>query len=126
MIMWLDRDSGTGYGVCSVGNMLAQSMMTPREYNKDTGRYDDDWPSTVAVKGPQDKYTQEELDALNAFGAEMTARYDEVFRYRMGCNLIIIDKYGEDSWMRKRQSWDYGSMFSPTLREALDTFRKGV
>ena len=123
-VMWLDENSGTRYDVCTVANTFIAAMMQPQKYNEETGQYDDDWPSIVVVEGPRDKYTAEEIVELEAFGAEMTARYDEAFRWRMGCNLIIINKYSETEWMRKRQSWEFGSMWSRSLIEALDVFRK--
>jgi len=40
--------------------------------------------------------------------------------------MIVIDKQGEDRWLRKRMSWEYGPMFSPSLDEALAIFRRGI
>lgn len=77
-----------------------------------------DWSSIVAINGSPNNYTNEELEKLVAFAEKATARYDLLFSYRRGANLILFEKLGE-RWLRKRVSWDMGPMFSPTLDEAI-------
>lgn len=114
-LMW--NQGGMGYGVCTTGMMAIQNSMRPQSK-------EDDWISIVAVSGPPEKYTDEELEKLVAFSEAQTARYDKIFNYRMGCNLICINKVDSGSWMRKRQSWEYGSMFSETLDDAIAVFTR--
>lgn len=118
-LMW---STGYGYGICSVGNMMMAALSHPDEKNPD-------WPSVVTVSSPPEKYTDDELRKLVEFSKERkerTERYDRMFNYRMGANLIVLDKMdGQDGrWLRKRQSWYMGPMFSQTLDEALEVFRE--
>lgn len=83
-----------------------------------------DWPSTVCLIAPQEKYTNGELQALCEFADEHDAAYDKVFSYRKGCNLIVFDKCPDGRWLRKRLSWYIGPMYSPTLESALDFLRR--
>ena len=112
------NNGGTGYGICSVGNALLWAAQQPKE-----PRGADDLKSVVAISEPADRYTDEELTALVAFSDEMTADYDRLFAWRLGANMICIAKTSDRQWMRKRMSWEYGPMASPTLQEALDVFR---
>lgn len=119
-LMW--NSGGTGYGVCQVaGAMLwADDRPTPER---------PDWISVVAISGPPEKYTDEELQILVDFSEEATRRYDTRWHWRRGANLICIGKdpfssSGPVSWMRKRMSWLYGPMYSATLLEALAVFTK--
>jgi len=124
-IMWLSEDSGIGYGIPSFGNMMMQSMMKPKTPSED-------WKSVVAVKGPASKYTDDELSSLADFSDRYTADYDSRWRYRMGANLLIFDREHHDypwlesgpvtRWLRKRQSWESGPMYSDTLEEAISRF----
>ncbi len=68
------------------------------------------------------KYTDEELAKLAEFADEQDRRYDEMFRWRRGCNAILFDKVETGRWMRKRLTWQYGPMFSPTLDKAIGVF----
>jgi len=114
-IEWLSPDSGTGMGVCAVANAFAWAIANVAP--------EDDLKSVVVVKGPSDKYTDEELAKLLAFSCAYTAYYDEMFTQRMGANLIIFDKREFDSaWLRKRMTWDQGPMYSKTLDEAIAVF----
>jgi len=84
----------------------------------------EDWPYNVGIEGDPAVYTDDELRQLLAFSEEMTAKYDQMFRYRRGCNLILLHRYpGEEFWYRRRETWEYGYMWSSTLEDALDTFR---
>lgn len=112
-LMW---STGYGHGICRVANMFAAALARPDADHPD-------WPSIVTVSEPAEKYTDEELQKLVAFSREMTAKYDEIFSWRMGANLIVIDKQDEGRWLRKRQSWYMGPMYSPTLDEAMEVFR---
>ena len=113
------NDGGYGFGVCEVGAAMIWTMDTP-------GPDKPDLKSTVAVSGPPDKYTDEELEKILAFSERVTARYDKMFSYRRGANLILLDKpeYAEGRWLRKRLSWTIGPMFSETLDEALAIMEK--
>jgi hypothetical protein len=113
-LMW--NSGGFGYGICEVAGMMIQEMMVPTKENPD-------WISVVAISGPPTKYTTEELKKLVEFSKKETARYDKLFRWRMGCNLIFINKEdnykGGHIWFRKRQTWQYGPYWSDTLDEAI-------
>lgn len=112
------NEGGMGFGLCAVASSLRWSLARPNE-----PRGADDLKSVVAVSGPPSKYTDEELAALVEFSAERTAKYDEMFNWRLGANVICINKLDSGCWMRKRLSWEYGPMSSPTLQEALDVFK---
>lgn len=112
------NDGGMGHGICAVASSMMWAMSRPEH-----PRGEDDLKSIVTVSGPPDKYTDEELAALVEFSDQRTAKYDKIFNYRLGANLICINKLDERAWMRKRLSWEYGPMISPTLQEALDTFK---
>ena len=121
-VLW--NSGGYGYGICRMAGMDFFGSMRP-------GPDRPDWPSIVAVSGQREKYTDEEIEKIAAFSKRVTANYDKVFSWRMGANLIILDKQVMElsegtnvSWMRKRQSWEYGAMFSPTLDEALAVFAR--
>lgn len=113
------NNGGMGHGICSFASSMLWAMNRPKH-----PRGEDDLQSIVAVSGPPDKYTDEELAALVAFSDEQTADYDKMFNWRLGANLICINKFDETSWMRKRLSWEYGPMFSTSLEDALSTFRE--
>lgn len=112
------NDGGMGHGICAVASSMMWAMSRPKE-----PRGTDDLKSVVAVSGPPDKYTDEELKTLVEFSDERTAKYDAMFNWRLGANLICVNKLGPDCWMRKRLSWEYGPMVSSTLQEALDVFK---
>lgn len=115
-LMW--NSGGTGFGICSFASELLWQMDQP-------GPDKPDLISVVAVGAPPDNYTDEELAKLVAFSEERTARYDKMFRYRRGANLIIIHKTEDGQrWLRKRLSWDRGQMYSPTLEEAIAVMSK--
>ena len=117
---WLAPDSGVGFGVCRVGNMMAWAMATPSENVPDL-------KSIVAISGSPEMYTDEEIAALYAFHKRHTDDYDTRWTQRMGANLIIIGKQDwHDKWLRKRQSWDMGKMFSDTLEEAMEVFDRDL
>lgn len=114
-LMW--SEGGAGYGICSfAGAMLWESQRPSESYP--------DWPSVVAVRGPAEKYSDDELARLVEFSGARTARYDEMFRWRQGANLIVLDKVETGAWLRKRMSWTHGPMYSPTLAEALAVMSK--
>lgn len=115
-LMW--NSGGTGYGICSFANMVMQNMMEPKSP-------EEDWISIVAIQRPSEKYTDKELEKLLTFSKEETEKYDKFFRWRMGCNLIFIGKVEEGIWLRKKQSWRDGPMYSKSLDEALQVMRKG-
>lgn len=124
-VMWLDECSGVGMGICEVATSFMMAMANPKQYNRETGRFDDDWPSVVAVAGSVSDYTDEELAEIERFGERRTARYDEMFRWRMGCNLIIIRKLFDGRWAIKRQTW-YNFSINETMQEAFDLFDKDI
>lgn len=117
--MW--SSGGTGFGVCSVGASMIWGMQRPSSPEKD-------WPFTVTVHGESKDYTDEELRDLLKFSLERTADYDRMFNVRMGANLIVIGKQtdldGKAYWLRKRMTWSHGPMFSPTLAEAMEVFKR--
>ena len=118
-IEWLSPDSGTGLGICAVAalGLWAMTDVAP----------DDDLKSVVVVKGPPEKYTDEELTKLFAFSQAYTTYYDTMFTQRHGANLIIFDKRDWDgAWLRKRMTWNQGPMYSKTLDEALAVFAKNL
>jgi len=117
------NSGGYGFGVCSFGNSMLWAMDEPGPNNPDL-------ISVVAICGDPSKYTDEELKVLVEFSKAATERYDKMFRIRRGCNLILLDKDEFDgkptgSWMRKRLTWESGPMYSESLTEALDVFRRG-
>lgn len=114
-LMW--NDGGVGLGITPIATSFMLNLMKPKSK-------EDDWKSVVAVSGPPEKYTNKELQKLVDFSERRTAIYDEMFSYRMGCNLIHINKYDENTWLRKRTSWDMGPMFSKSLDEAMSVFDK--
>lgn len=114
-LLW--NNGGTGFGICAFANSMSWTMSKPKEPHGS-----DDLKSIVAVSGPPDKYTDEELQTLVAFSERRTADYDKMYKWRLGANLICIDKYSDNNWLRKRLSWDRGPMYSPTLSEALAVF----
>lgn len=111
-IMW--NDGGTGFGICRVAGMMLHEMQKPNP----------DWKSVVAVSGPPKKYTDAELEKIADFSDRHTAHYDQIFNVRAGANAICINKVNDSCWMRKRMSWEYGPMHSPTLDEAIAVFER--
>jgi hypothetical protein len=115
-LMW--NTGGTGYGVCAFAGMMLAAMDHP-EPNKP------DWKSIVAVQGdPRDAaiYTDEELRTLVSYSRANTARYDQMFSWRRGANLIFIWKTtweNNTEWYVKRQSWETGPLRFSTLEEAV-------
>jgi hypothetical protein len=112
------NEGGMGHGVCAVASSMMWAMSRPKE-----PRGADDLKSVVAVSGPPTKYTDEELALLIEFSDERTAKYDAIFNWRLGANLICINKLDNGCWMRKRLSWEYGPMVSPTLQDAIGVFK---
>lgn len=105
---------GGGFGLCRVANMMAWEMDRP---DKSSGK--GDLVSIVAVGLPKEKYTIEELRLIAGFADRVTARYDRLFGFRRGANMILIDKMSDGRWLRKRLSWTEGSMVSDTLADAI-------
>src|SRR3990167_8984732 len=95
-LLW--NEGGYGFGICSVAGSMLWSMDTP-------GPGKPDLQSVVAVSSPPDKYTDEELEKILVFSERATARYDKMFPQRRGANLILLDKFSNGHWMRKRLSW---------------------
>jgi len=118
LIARLQWNSG-GSGLGSIAGIMSWAMDHPGEGKPDL-------KSIVAVSGPPEKYTDEELVELVAFSDKKTAEYDEMFRYRRGANLICIDKTADGRWMRKRLTWEMGPFFSDSLGEALTIFERRV
>jgi hypothetical protein len=85
----------------------------------ETGETKRDLTSTVAVVGPADKYTTEELTKIVACAEKLDAQYDRLFPFRRGCNMTVFDKDAPDWWLRKRFSWYMGPMYSESLDEAI-------
>ena len=110
-ITW--NNGGYGFGICAVGNALLWALDRPGPDNPDL-------KSIVAVTGPLDKYTDEELARLAEFSEKKTAEYDKMFKWRRGANLILFDKdVKTGQWLRKRITWTMGPMWSTTLEEAI-------
>ena len=109
-LMW--NSGGHSFGICSFANSMRWAMDAP-------GPGKPDLKSIVAVSGPPEKYTDEELEKLVKFSQEATAHYDEMFTCRRGANLILFDKFDNGCWLRKRLSWEYGPMFSDALDAAI-------
>ncbi len=106
-LMW--NNGGGSYGICTVGSMFAIACAPKQTL-----------PSCVAVGGPADKYTDEELTKLVQFSENSTANHiKSVGSVLYGDNLTIIDKIDECRWLRKRISWEMGPMFSNTLDDAI-------
>jgi len=110
------NSGGYGFGVCSVANSMMWAMDEPSADKPDL-------KSTVAICGDPAKYTDEELEKIVAFAKRRDEKYDSIFRYRRGCNMILIGKEEDNApshrWMRKRLTWNMGPMHSPTLEEAI-------
>lgn len=121
-IMW--NSGGYGYGVCSFANMMAHRLSTVEP------------KSVIAVcaETPDEieKYTDEELRKLAAFSRECTDAYRSYFGTCAGVNYIIFDKligWRKDQpevWLRKRASWEVGTMHSLSLDEAIAHMRSSV
>jgi hypothetical protein len=111
LLMW--HEGGDGFA----GN-IALSMAWALDQ---PGPERPDLQSIVSIKGPPEKYTDEELRTLLEFSQRRTSRYDEMFTVRRGANLILFDKpeYLGGVWKRKRLTWTHGPMTSPTLEEAI-------
>ena len=110
-IMW--NTGGAGFGICSVGNAFAQMLDEPTSEKRDL-------PSIVGVSGSPAVYTDTELRWLLAFSRHVTAAYDLLgYRYRRGANFVLIGKTEGGSWLRKRQSWTMGPMYSSTMLGAM-------
>ncbi|KND51229.1 MAG: hypothetical protein ABA06_02875 [Parcubacteria bacterium C7867-001] len=112
-LMW--NEGGYGFGIPSLANSMAWGLAT-------TGPDRPDLPSVVAVSGPPEKYSDDELAELTAFSERRTKHYDSYFKQRLGANLIVIDKLSDNSWLRKRMSWESGPMYSTTLKDAVAVF----
>ncbi|MBI2046807.1 hypothetical protein HYT26_01430 [Candidatus Pacearchaeota archaeon] len=121
-VLWLKPDSGTGFGLCAFAGQIIWNEQEPKKFNPETGRFDDDWASVVAVIGPKLKYFDWELEKIIPFAEKMTQEYDKHWRYRVGCNLIILEKREDGRWLRKRMSWIEGQMYSKSLDEAIKIF----
>jgi len=106
------NSGGYGFGICSVATSMMWAMDEPSADKPDL-------KSTVAICGDPEKYTDEELEKIVAFAKRHDEKYDSMFRYRRGCNMILIGKEENGRWLRKRLSWEYGPMYSPTLDEAI-------
>ena len=79
--------------------------------------------SCVAVCGPASDYTTDELVRLAEFSRVQTQDHIRVCgEVRAGDNLICIGKMSDGSWLRKRLTWEIGSMYAPTLAEAMAAF----
>jgi hypothetical protein len=111
------NSGGYGYGLCSVAGAMIWEDDRPTKDKPDL-------KSIVAVCGDPAKYTDEELALIVEFSKVVTRRYDEMFKYRRGCNMILLDKRDDGMWLRKRLSWTQGPMYSPTLDEALAVMEK--
>ena len=121
-LLW--NSGGTGFGICRVAGMDIWASRRPEH-----PRGEDDLPFTVAVMGPKEKYTYSELLKLFRFSWRRTEEYDRMFRWRLGANLIHINKQVSNqgaTWMRKRMSWEYGPMWSETLDEAIAVFEQPI
>ena len=116
-LVW--NGGGCGFGICNVANAMTWAMDKP-------GKGKPDLKSIVVVRGPPEKYKDEELRELAAFSERVTADYDKRYIYRRGANLICIDKTEDGRWMRKRLTWEMGPMFSDTLQEAIAVMERKV
>jgi hypothetical protein len=110
------NSGGWGFGICSFANEMTWALDQPSKDNPDL-------KSVVAICGEPKKYTTEELRRIVEFSKAATERYDKMFKWRRGCNLILLDKWSEASWMRKRLTW-HTAGYSPSLEEALAVFEK--
>lgn len=109
-ILW--NYGGGGFGLCEVANSALWALDEP-------GPNKPDLISIVALSGPPEKYTDQELALIVAFAERATTKYDKMCRYRRGANLFVLDKMKHGDWLRKRLSWTVGPMFSATLEEAI-------
>ena len=119
MIAQVEWASG-GYGSGNMASAMAWEMSRP-------GPDLPDLVSIVALYGPPEKYTDEELAKIVEFAQEVTARYDRIFKVRLGANMILLDKPNwlpQGKWLRKRMSWKQGPMHSGSLDEALEIMRR--
>jgi hypothetical protein len=113
-----------GYSGGGFESMMAWAMAEPRSREEDL-------KSIVAVTGPPDKYTDEELEKLVGVSDRITADYDTRWRIRVGANIWIVDKIDLTAfrsetnphltytWLRKKLTWERGLMHSDTLDEAI-------
>jgi hypothetical protein len=113
------NSGGYGHGLCVMAHAMLWATDMP-------GPNKPDLRSIVAVSGPTGKYSTEELCQIAAFAKDVTARYDEMFTVRRGCNLILLDKRDDGRWLRKRLSWTQGPMYSDTLDDAIKVMGRRV
>ena len=116
-LVW--NSGGYGFGIMPVAASMIWEMDVP-------GPDKPDLQSIVAVSGPQEKYTDEELAQIVEFARKATEQYDKMFKYRRGANLILFDKVRKDMWLRKRLTWTVGTMYSNSLDEAISFMEKSV
>ena len=108
------NSGGHGFGIPAFAGAMLWASDRPTAERPDL-------KSIVAVCMPQEKYTDDELREICAFARLVTGNYDELFGYRRGCNMLIIEKYeGEfwkgNNWMIKRMSWEYGTPHHPSVQ----------
>ena len=120
-LLW--NSGGNGWGG-NVGVFLAWALDEPRY-----PRGKDDLKSVVAIGTPKEEWTEDELKQLLDFSREHTAEYDEMFRWRRGCNLITIRKVryadGKVRYNGSRASWTIGGpAWGDTLEEVFKRFRR--
>lgn len=106
-LMW--NHGGAGMGVCAVGNPFA-AMSSSRRL-----------PSCVAVSGPAEIYTDEELAKLVEFSDAKTRRHIEICGSVLeGDNLICIGKCESGRWLSKKLYWEFGRMYSDSMEDAIE------
>lgn len=104
-LLW--SDGGAGYGICVVGNMLAEKF-NAKEIK-----------SCVTVQGNPDDYTDEELQKLVEFSTEQSEKHRRICGSILSSDNLIILRKQERNWLSKRRTWECGRMFSDTLDEAI-------
>jgi len=79
-----------------------------------------DLKSVVLVSAPADKYADDELAKLVEFSERASAIHDGLRRWRLGANLILLDKLDENCWVARYMSWESFPVSYPTLEAAID------
>ena len=111
-ILWLSDRSGASFGVTSFASMAIWDES------------EEELKSVVAITGPSNKYSDEEIQKLYKFSVERTKKHDKICRSRIITDMIIFDKMSPDFWYRAKMDWNVGSLVSETLDDAIAFFTR--
>ena len=82
----------------------------------------------VGLYGPIEKYTPDELQIIQDFGARLIRQESETLSFHVRSSgtayIAIFDKLENGSWLRKRHTWIKENLYSPTLPKAIEALSK--